>query len=109
VSFLSTVIGLAAALHQTALFTGGEWMAAWVFARLTAKWRQPGNFALAIPVQRMFPILENVKFSKILQYRPDIANIVDDAYVAEYAHMGTIFFVFVTLWGSVCNFEEEFL
>jgi len=82
-----TLIGIAGVFHSASLFQGMEWVAGWVFARFTAKWRQPANFALAWPVRKMFPKLELVRFSKIFQYRPEITHIVDDAYVAEYAHM----------------------
>ena len=82
------MVGIAGVFHSMALFQGAEWIAGWVFARFTAKWRQPANFALAWPVRKMFPKLELVRFSKIFMYRPEITHIVDDAYVAEYAHMG---------------------
>jgi len=68
--FLGSRLALWFVLQRVLMFldvlNGPEFAVAYMVARVTAKFRQPANVALAIAVIKMFPVLTILKLSKLL-------------------------------------------
>lgn len=68
-------IFIAYLVNDMLLLSGAEFVLAWLFTRFTAKFRVPTNLFLALGLRKIFPVLEEIHFSNILIYKPNVARL----------------------------------